>query len=122
MKKLAAILTFLLLIFSSAVQAGVNNWPTLDAWVLVRHSDPFLEHAPCIVIVHIPKNSIECDENCPAQDTKLVGEGVDDKGISTGYHVITIKKGALNNPESFSFEPPKRKPKVVPDFINIWTA
>jgi hypothetical protein len=103
--------------------ATSKNWPTLDVWVMVYHSHEDLRHPPCMVIVHIPKNSLDADENnCPAHDTKLVGEGFSGNGVSTGYHVIILKKGALNDPKSYSLMPPKRKPKLVPDYIHIWTA
>ena len=121
MKKIIiTVLTFIFLIFGSlATMAG--NWPTLDIWVYVKHKDLDYKHQPCRVIVHIPKNTLECDDkNCPAQDTKVVGEGMWSDGVSAGWHVVKIKKGALNNPKSYTFDKPKWKPRIEPDNITMW--
>lgn len=126
MKKL--FIALMLLVFSCTTALNIwaqePNWPSLDVWVVAKHAeDPFGDHPACTVIIHIEKGSIYCDDkNCPAEDTKVVGEMVFQNGISWGFHVVTLKKGMLNDPKSFSFSAPKRKFKIKPDWLNIWTA
>jgi hypothetical protein len=94
-----------------------------DVWVYIRHIDDTLEwHQPCIVIVKIPKHSLQGDfNNCPAQDVKLVGQGRTGFGMSiySGYHVIVLKKGYLNKPENYTTRPPKPI-KIPANNINSW--
>ena len=76
-----------------------------DVWVFVKHRDPW--DPTCTVIVHVPKHSLGGDAiNCPAQDTKVVGEGRMN-GQFAGFHVVTLKKGILNNPKNYVTKKPK---------------
>ena len=103
----------------TAADVGIKN-PCLDqdVWVYVRHSDPF--ETTCTVIVHVPKHSLEGDlQNCPAQDTKLVGQGRLGFSGFAGFHIVTIKKGLLNSPKNYTTRAP-RKIKVPANNFNTW--
>ena len=86
-----------------------------DVWVYLEHKNDM--DPTCLVIVYIPKYSLESDsQNCPAEDTKVIGEGRIDidkfgafPGLSTyfGMHVVVLKKGFLNNPKNYTTKPPK---------------
>jgi hypothetical protein len=89
-----------------------------EVWVYIKHSDPW--DITCTVIVNIPKHSLQADfENCPAVDTEMVGIGK--KGITgfAGFHVVTIKKGLLNDSKNYTTKPP-RKIKVPQNNTDTW--
>ena len=123
MKKLFSLLIFILVLFFSPISIAQinNNWPSQDIWAFIQHdADPWGKHPKMTVFVHIPKDSLSCDEhNCPAEDVKVIGEATYGN-TSLGWHVITIKKGTFNNPKSYFLNPPKNKPKFKPDNIHTW--
>ena len=94
-----------------------------DVWVYIKHVDDTTEwHPPCMVVVHIPKHSLQGDfQSCPAQDTPLVGQGRTGWGMSqyAGHHVIVLEKGYLNNPKNYTTKAP-RPIKVPSDNVRTW--
>jgi len=118
-----ALLLMFLAVFGCATAAGNNDFgscPDQDVWVYIKHSDPW--HRPCIVIVHIPKHSLLADfENAPSKDVKVMGEGRAGFGLTqfTGFHVVVLKKGFLNDPGNYTTRPPK-KVKIEADNIKTW--
>ena len=133
MKKLAlALLLVVLTVFGCAELAAAPIHSTApvtspcldqDVWVYVKHVDDTLEwHPPCMVVVKIPKHSLQGDfNNCPAQDIRLVGQGRAGFGMSVfaGYHVVVIKKGYLNDPKNYTTRPP-RPIKIPANNIDSW--
>lgn len=121
MRRLILALLLIVLIGFSFVEATASETsPCLDqdVWVYVKHPDPWAKD--CTVVVYVPKHSLEGDfENCPAQDTKVLGKGRVGFSGFTGYHVVTIKKGLLNYPKNFTTKPP-RKIKVPENNFNTW--
>ena len=121
MKRLILALLLTVLIGFSFVEAATSETSLCldqDVWVYVKHSDPW--HTTCTVVVHIPKHSLEGDfENCPAQDTKMFGKGRVGFSGFAGYHVVTIKKGLLNDAKNYTTKPP-RKIKVPANNVNTW--
>jgi len=89
-----------------------------DVWVYIKHDEPF--EPTCMVVAEIPKHSLEGDfENCPAQDTKVVGQGRIGFSSYAGMHVIVIPKGYLNDPKNYTTRPPKPI-KVPANNVNTW--
>ena len=121
MKRLMLILLLTVLIgFSFIGLAASETSPCLDqdVWVYVKHTDPW--EATCTVVVHVPKHSLQGDlENCPAEDTKVVGKGRVGFSGFAGYHIVTIKKGLLNSPKNYTTRAP-RKIKVPANNFNTW--
>jgi hypothetical protein len=98
-----------------------NPCPDEDVWVYIKHqaSDDWEWHPPCVVIVHIPKHTLEGDfENCPAQPTEVLGKGQSSRGFA-GMHVVELKKGHLNNPKNYTTRPPKSM-DMPADNIRTW--
>jgi hypothetical protein len=86
-------------------------------WVFIKHKEPL--GSICLVVVHVPKHSLTGDiNNCPAQDTKRVGMGRV-RGRYAGHHVVTLKKGILNNPKNYVIKPPKSL-KIPADNFDTW--
>jgi len=123
-----ALLTVIIMAFNASAVAPVHSdipnetSPCLnqDVWVYVRHQG-FYE-APCIVVVHVPKYSLQGDfQNCPAEDTTVLGQGRNGPGLNnfSGMHIVTLKKGKLNNPKNYTTKPPK-KIEVPANNINTW--
>jgi len=100
--------------------APENPCPDQDVWLSVRHRDDW--DPTCIVIVHIPKHSLEGDDQfCPAEDTEVIGEGRVGPGLSKYFsmHVLILKKGFLNDPKNYTTKPPKKIEKPA-DNMNMW--
>jgi hypothetical protein len=115
-----ALLLAVLIGFSFVEAAASEPSPCLDqdVWVYIKHSDPWA--ATCTVVVFVPKHSLAADfENCPAQDTKVFGKGRVGFSGFAGYHVVTIKKGLLNDSKNYTTKPP-RKIKVPANNFNTW--
>ena len=78
-------------VIAAPIQAVSNPCLDQDVWVYIKHkaSEKGPWHPPCIVVVHIPKHSLSGDfQNCPAQDTKLVGQGRTGVGLRAGYRPL----------------------------------
>ncbi len=89
-----------------------------DVWVYVEHSGFWIPSTT--VIVHVPKHSLVGDfQNCPAQDTKAVGQGRFGLVMYSGMYVVTLKKGALNDSKNYTTNPP-RKIEVPANNIDTW--
>lgn len=91
-----------------------------DVWVYVEHSKFWVSAST--VIVHVPKHSLVGDfQNCPAQDTKAVGQGRTGPTLTvfSGMHVITLKKGVLNDSKNYTTRPP-RKIEIKANNFDIW--
>lgn len=104
------------------IQENVDTGLCLDqdVWVYVKHSGFLIPSST--VIVHVPKHSLIGDfQNCPAQDTKAVGQGRTGSGriIFSGMYVVTLKKGALNDSKNYTTNPP-RKIEVPADNMETW--
>ena len=121
MKTLAlALLLIVLIVFSFTEAAASETNPCLDqeVWVYVKHADPW--DATCTVVVNVPKHSLQGDlNNCPAEDTKVVGKGRKGTAGFAGFHVVTLKKGMLNDSKNYTTRPP-RKIKVPQNNIDTW--
>ncbi len=113
-------LLLVVLIAFSFVEAASETSPCLDqdVWVYIKHTD--LWTGTYTVVVSIPKHSLEGDfDNCPAEDTKLLGKGRIGFSKFAGYHVVTIKKGLLNDSKNYTTKPP-RKIEVPQNNYNTW--
>ena len=89
-----------------------------DVWVYIKKSDAF--EPTCMVVVHIPKHSLQGDfQNCPAQDTRRVGQGRYGMSTFAGMKVVTIPKGHLNNPKNYTTRAP-RPIKIPADNTKTW--
>ncbi len=121
MRRLILALLLVVLIGFSFVEAAPSEISLCldqDVWVYVTHPDPWT--ATCTVVVYIPKHSLQGDfENCPAEDTKVFGKGRVGFSGFAGYHVVTIKKGLLNDSKNYTTRPP-RKIKVPANNFNTW--
>jgi hypothetical protein len=79
--------------------------PDQDIWVPLMYKNMNFKRP---IIVHIEKESIVCDsENCPAEDTLVMGEDAAIDGTYTGFYSIVIEKGFLNDPEHYLLEKPE---------------
>ena len=58
-------------------------------------------------------------ENCPAENTEVFGKGRVGFSGFAGYHVVTIKKGLLNDSKNYTTRPP-RKIKVPANNFDTW--
>ena len=123
MKVLILFLLIILTIFSFTVEAAsdiVDVCLDQDVWVDIKHSDPWED--TCIVIVYVPKHSLQGDfYNCPAEDTEVIGEGRKGFGLTVfdGMHVLTLPKGMLNDSSNYRTTPP-RKIKVPANNRDTW--
>ena len=121
MKRLMLILLLTVIIgFSFIVDetSEANQCLDKDVWVYVKHSDPWEDTST--VIVHVPKFSLERgSQDCPRQDTKVVGIGRTDTKEYAGFHVVILKKGALNDPKSYTTRAP-RKIEIPENFFDTW--
>lgn len=121
MKSLVLALLLIFLIgFSSTIAGAAGTGPCLDqdVWVYIKHTDPWED--TCTVVVYVPKHSLQGDfNNCPAEDTKVVGRG--QKGMTgfAGFHVVILKKGVLNDSKNYTTRPP-RKFKIPQNNWNTW--
>ena len=115
-----ALLLAILIGFSFVEAAASETSPCLDqdVWVYIKHPDPWTE--TCTVVVFVPKHSLDGDfENCPTQDTKVLGKGRVGFSGFAGYHVVVIKKGLLNDSKNYTTKQP-RKIKVPENYWNTW--
>lgn len=107
-------------IIGADAMQGTGPCPDQDVWVYIKHPDPW--HETCVVVVHIPKHSLTGDfKNCPAQDTKVVGQGRIGLSKFAGMHVVVLKKGTLNERKNYTTKPP-RKIKIPENNVNTWHA
>lgn len=129
MKKLAlALLLVVLTVFGCAAStaSGVATSPPavtspcldIDVWVYLKKTEAF--EPTCMVVVHVPKHSLQGDfNNCPAADTKVVGQGRLGFQTFAGMKVVTIPKGHLNNPKNYTTKAP-RSIKIPADNVRTW--
>ena len=122
--KWALSLLTILFVFSCAVfvraEEVYDQCPDQTVWVYIDYTNPW--EIPCTVVVEIPKHSLKGDlHNCPAQDTKVIGEGRRANEFYSGMHVVVLKKGTLNDIKNYTTRPP-HKIKVPADNINTWHA
>ena len=121
MKRLMLILLLTVLIgfsFIGVAASETNQCLDQDVWVYVKHADPW--DITCTVVVYVPKHSLQGDfENCPAENTEVFGKGRVGFSGFAGYHVVTIKKGLLNDAKNYTTKPP-RKIKVPANNVNTW--
>ena len=95
--------------------APLDQCPDQDVWVYIRYTLYEIGDPSGRVVVHIPKRTLEADfKNCPSDDIKLMG-----KSRFTGFHVVTLKKGYLNNVKNYTIFPPG-KTKVPGNNFNTW--
>jgi hypothetical protein len=109
LKKLQALfISVLLLLISFSVYAvsHKSNFPSLPVWIIMPYNNDFVGH-PLVLYVELDANSIYCDENnCPAEDTKVLGEGYNVNNVYEGLYFTILKKGALNRKGSWTFNRP----------------
>lgn len=121
MKSLVLTLLLIFLIgFNFTVATATEISPCLDqdVWVYVKHTDPW--EGTCTVVVHVPKHSLQRDfNNCPAEDTKVVGPARKGMIGFAGFHVVILKKGILNDSKNYTTRPPRRI-KVPQNNFDTW--
>lgn len=121
MKRLMLALLLIVLIgfgFAEAAVSETGSCLDQDVWVYVKHVDTW--GTPCTVVVHVPKHSLQGDfENCPAEDTKVLGKGRVGFSGYAGFHIVTIKKGLLNDSKNYTTRAP-RKIKVPKNNYDTW--
>jgi hypothetical protein len=104
MKKIFKIFLALTSAFLISISSSFAKCPDKDVWIYLKCNNFDLKGMPCVLLVHVPKNSLECDkDNCPIKDTKVVGEARLGKDYSYhgGLYVGILKKGILNNPKNY---------------------
>jgi len=93
-----------------------------DVWVYIKHDRFFYKPSTTMVVVHVPKHSLQGDlQNCPAEDTKVLGQGRAGFNFKqfSGMHIVTLKKGKLNDSKDYTTKPPK-KIEVPANNIDTW--
>ena len=98
----------------------IDTCPDQDVWVYVKHSPHDIGDPYVVVVVPIPKRTLVADfENCPAEDTEFLGQGRIAMMGFAGFHVVTVKKGLLNNTNNYTTKAPIDI-KVPANNVNAW--
>lgn len=114
-KKLFISFLFLSLL-ASPLAAG--NAPWTKVWAKIYHSQSF--EFTGVVLIQLDENTLQCTTtNCPDEDVTLVGDAYDIHGDYMGLHAVKVKRGYLNDPNHWTYEQPKIKPKKANNFT-VW--
>ena len=104
--------------FIEAPAAETSPCLDQDVWVYVKHSDPWA--GTTTVVVQVPKHSLQGDfNNCPAEDTKVIGLGRTITNKFAGFHIVILKRGILNKSKNYTTRPP-RKIEIPQNNFNTW--